>query len=128
MNWGSGKLRDERRVVETARDADGEAFGRESFDNHRNAIRERNRHGEGLLGVRAATEAVVSVLGRWNAPVIFDSRFAAAQLRHEQVRRRPCQQEAGHDADDDVPADGAHCSQNTFFRLSTANRRVLGKT
>lgn len=110
-------------MVETARDADGEAFGWESFDDHRNAIRERDGHGDGLLSVRAATEAVVLVLGSWSTSVILDSRLAATQLRHEQVRRRPRQQEAGHDADNDVPADCAHwCRQDTCSPSKSANR------
>lgn len=115
-------------MVETARDADGEAFGREPFDNHRNAIRKRDRHGDGLLSVRTATEAVVSVLGRWSTPVILDSRFATAQLRHEQIRSRPRQQEAGQDADDDVPADGAHWCQNTLPYLDRQYRLAVPVT
>lgn len=105
-------------MVETAGDADREAFGGESFDDHRNAIRERDRHGDGLLGVRTATEAVVLVLRSWSTSVILDSRFAATQPRHDQVRRRPRQQEAGHDADDDVPADSAHSCQDTSTGLN----------
>ena len=106
-------------MVETARYTDGEAFERESFDDHRNAIREGDLHGDGLLGVRTATEAVVLVLRSWSTSVILDGRFAATKLRHEQIRRRPRQQEAGHDADNDVPADSAHWCQDTFYRLST---------
>ena len=105
-------------MVETAGDADREAFGGESFDDHRNAIRERDRHGDGLLGVRTATEAVVLLLRSWSTSVFLDSRFAATQPRHHQVRRRPRQQEAGHDADDDVPADNAHSCQDTSTGLN----------
>lgn len=103
-------------MVETAGDADREAFGGESFDDHRNAIRKRDRHGDGFLGVRTATETVVLVLGSWSCAVILDGRFAATQLRHEQIRRRPRQQEAGHDANNDVLADSAHlCRQGNVF-------------
>lgn len=108
MNWGSEELRGERRVVEPARDAGGQVFGRKAFNDYRNAIGERDGYRDGLLGVRAATKAVVSVLRSGSAPVILDDCFGATQLRHEQVRRRPRQQQTGHDADNDVPADSAH--------------------
>ena len=95
-------------MVEIAGDADREAFGGESFDDHRNAIRERDRHGDGLLGVRTATEAVVLVRGRWSTSVNLDSRLAATQLRHEQIGRRPREEQTDDCTDDDVPAKGAH--------------------
>ena len=95
-------------MVETARDAGGEVFGRAAFNDYRDPIRERDGYVDGLLGVRTATEAVVLLLRSWSTSVFLDSRFAATQPRHDQVRRRPRQQEAGHDADDDVPADNAH--------------------
>lgn len=128
MDWRSEELGSERRVVETARDPDGEAFGWEPFDDHRNAIRERDRHDEGFFCVRTATEAVVLVRGRWSTPLLLDNRLAATQLRHEQIRSRPRQQEAGHDADDDVPADGVHWRQNTLPYLDRQYRLAVPVT
>lgn len=105
MNWGSEELRDERRVVHAARNASGEAVGGEAFDNDRNAIRERDGHDDGLLGVRTAAETVVSILRGRGVSLILNGDFGAAQLRYEQVRCRPGQQEAGDDSDYDVQAD-----------------------
>ena len=118
MKWGSGELRGERRVVEAAGDAGSKALDWEALDSHRNANRELDGHGEGLLSVRTAAEAVVSVLRGRSAVVVLDGRFGTAQRRHEQIRRRPRQQETGHDANDDVPADSAHGYQYTCLGLN----------
>jgi hypothetical protein len=45
MNWGNEELGDERRVVQTARDADSEVLGRKAFDHDWNALRERDGDG-----------------------------------------------------------------------------------
>lgn len=123
MNGGSEKLRGERRVVHGARGTDGQALRSQGLARDRKQASQGHVDGTGPFDVRAATEAVVCVLREWSVSVILHGGLGGTQLWHEQVGRRPRQQEAGHDADDDVPADGAHCCHDTGSWSQSATGR-----
>lgn len=95
-------------MVDGARGADGQALRRNRLAHRRNQFGEGDVHGTSPLDVRTAAETVILVLGHGSPPVVLSRRLTAAQLRHEQIRRRPREQEASDDADDDVPAECAH--------------------
>ena len=107
MNWRSRKLRDERRVVHRARRTDAQALRREGLAHDRSQASKRDFDRTSPFDVRTAAEAIVLILLA-TVRVRLGRLLSTAQLRHEQVRRRPRQQEAGHDADNDVPADFTH--------------------
>ncbi len=112
MTLKSRKLRDERRVIHGARRTDWQALRREGLAQGGSEFSERDLDRTSPLDVRAAAETIVLILlttvrGRLRL------LLSTAQLRHEQIGRCPRQEHADDRVNDDVPAEDAHCVQDT---------------
>lgn len=112
MSWGKRELRGEWGVVHGSRRADGKALRHEGIEHNGGTGDDADSHRSDLLGMRTAAEAVVTILRGRVASAFLGSRFGAAHLWHQQVGRRPCQQQAGHETDGEVPTEGAHVCED----------------
>lgn len=121
MNWKSRKLRDERRVVYRARRTGDQARRREGLAHDRSQVSKRYLDRTSPLDVRTATEAIILILPA-TVRVRLGRLLSTAQLRHEQVGRRPREEQTDDCTNDDVPARGAHRPQVTRPSPHPANR------
>ena len=77
--------------VHDARGTERQVLRSDGLARDRKQASESHVDGTGPFDMRAATEAVVCVLGGWSASVVLHGGLRGAQLWHEQVRRRPRQ-------------------------------------
>lgn len=108
--YGRAELGGERRVVETSGDAGSQVNGREIVAIDRPAVYQNDGDHHRIDDMRAA-EAVGVRLRRWNRLVGgrgLRQLFCFTQLRHEQIDRRPRQQDADEEAHDDVAPEDLH--------------------
>lgn len=110
-------------MVHGARRTDRQALRYDSLAPDRKQVGEQHLDRAGLLDMRAAAETVVMVLGGRSAPLLLHGGLGTAQLRNEQVRCRPRQQKAGHDAHHDIAADTVHSDEDSLYPPAPANRR-----
>lgn len=94
-------------MVHRARRTDWQTLRREGLAHDGSQFSERDLDRTSPFDVRAAAETIVLIL---LATVRFrlGRLLSAAQLRHEQIGCRPCEEQTDHCLNDDVPANGSH--------------------
>ena len=104
---GTRELGDERRVVHRTRRTNWQALRREGLAHDWSQFSERDLDRPSPFDVRAAAETIVLILLA-TVRVRLCPLLSTAQLRHEQICCRPCEEQTDHCLNDDVPAKCAH--------------------
>lgn len=94
-------------MVHRTRRTDGQALRRDGLANDGSQFSERDLHRTSPFDVRAAAETIV-LIRLATVRVRLGRLLSTAQLRHEQIGCRPCEEQTDHCLNDDVPAKCAH--------------------